>query len=187
MDRLGQIGLAVEQGGAVERREQPLVGIDDERVGLFESRELVPDRGGEQRGSAVGAVDVEPQIALVRHLGHAGEIVDDAGVGRPGRGDDADDVVGPRMLRQHIAQARAGQAVILGGDDERLDADDVERLADRGVGLVADRDQGVGRPGPATPVSRQYPGPRRVRRDCPPSRRPRSTLLLRRAGPPCAR
>ena len=85
------------QRGAVERREQPLVGIDDERVGPFESGELVPDRGGEQGGAAVGAVDVEPQRALLGHVGHPGEIVDDAGVGRPGRGDNADDVVGPRV------------------------------------------------------------------------------------------
>ena len=42
VDRLGQIGLAVDQRGAVEGREQPLVGIDDERVGPFEAGELGP-------------------------------------------------------------------------------------------------------------------------------------------------
>ena len=64
VDRLGQIGLAVEQRGAVERCEQPLVGIDDERVGPFEPGELVPARGSEQGRPAVGAVDVEPQRAF---------------------------------------------------------------------------------------------------------------------------
>ncbi len=56
------------------------------------------------------------------------------------------------------AQPRAGQAVVLGGDDERFDADDMERLADRRVGLVAYRDERAGRPDPAPPVTGRIAG-----------------------------
>ena len=81
--RLGQVGLAVDQGGAVEGREEPLVRIDDERVGPLETGEPVPHRGREQRGGpAVGAVDVKPQRVLGGDVRHARQVVDDAGVGR---------------------------------------------------------------------------------------------------------
>ena len=158
MDRLGQIGLAVEQRGAVEGREEPLVGIDDERVGPFEPDELVPDRWREQGGAPVGAVDVEPQRAFRRHIGHAGEVVDDAGVGRSCRGDHGDHVVGPRVPFQGGPQRQARQPVVVGRDDQGLDADDVEGLAHRGVGVLTHRHQRVGGSDPAPPVAGRVAG-----------------------------
>ena len=37
--------------------------------------------GAASAGAAVGAVDVHPEVAAVAHLGHTGEVVDDAEVG----------------------------------------------------------------------------------------------------------
>ena len=57
-------GFAVEQRRAVERREQPLVRVDHERVGDARRRRSADARRRrEQRGAAVGAVDVEPHAA----------------------------------------------------------------------------------------------------------------------------
>ena len=106
--RLGQVGLAVDQGGAVEGSEEPLVRVDDERVGPLEAGELVSDGWGEQRGGpAVRAVDVEPQGVLGGHVGHACQVVDDAGVGRPRGGHDGDDVGAARVVAQAPRAARS--------------------------------------------------------------------------------
>ena len=95
---LGQVGLAVDQGGAVERREEPFVGIHNERVGPLEAGKLVPYGRREQGGSAaVGAVDVKPQGLLGGDVRHPGQVVHDAGVRRACRGHDADDVVASRI------------------------------------------------------------------------------------------
>ena len=93
-----------------------------------------------------------------RHVGHAGEVVDDAGVGGPRRGHHGDHVVGPRVPFEGGPQGQARQPVVVGRDDEGLDADDVERLAHRGVGVLAHRDQRVGRPDPAPPVAGRVAG-----------------------------
>ena len=55
-------------------------------------------------------------------------------------------------------QRQAGQAVVLGRDDERLDADDVEGLAHRGVGVLTHRDQRTGGSDPAAPVAGRVAG-----------------------------
>ena len=56
-------GVAVDQGARVERREQPLVRVDDHRVGVLDPRERGPHPLDEHRGEAVGAVDVQPDVA----------------------------------------------------------------------------------------------------------------------------
>ena len=61
------VGIAVEQRRAVERREQPLVRVDDERVGGLDSVEPVADARREQRGAAVRGVDVHPEAAVAAH------------------------------------------------------------------------------------------------------------------------
>ena len=52
--------VAVDQRACVERREQPLVRVDDERVGEFHPGEHGPHPLHEHRGEAVRAVDVQP-------------------------------------------------------------------------------------------------------------------------------
>ena len=49
--RPGELRVAVEQGAAVERREQPLVRVEDERVGLLDPGVLRPQRPGEDARS----------------------------------------------------------------------------------------------------------------------------------------
>ena len=58
--------LAVDQRARVERREQPLVRVDDERVGALDAGEAIAHARRAQRAEAVGAVDVQPQPALAR-------------------------------------------------------------------------------------------------------------------------
>jgi alpha,alpha-trehalose phosphorylase len=80
--RPGEPRVAVEQRGAVERGEQPLVRVHDERVGVLDAVVPVPDARREQAGAAVGAVHVEPEVVLSGDFGGTGQVVDDAGVRR---------------------------------------------------------------------------------------------------------
>ena len=165
MDRLGQPRLPVDQGGAVEGGEQPLVGIDHERVDPLDAAEALPDRRGEQCGAAVGAVHVEPELAFLGHVGHAVEVVDDAGVGGAPGGHHGDDVVAPRVGGQRGPQGLAGQAMVVDRHEERFDAEDVQRLAHRRVGLLADghhRSLGGGVAHPDPVVSRPTMRPDRL-------------------------
>ncbi len=85
-----QQGIAVEQGAAVERREQPLVGVDDETVGTFDATEPVAHARCQKAGAAVRPVDVEPHTQLVGNVGRRGKVVDDTGVGGATRGHDGE-------------------------------------------------------------------------------------------------
>jgi len=82
----GQSRLAVDEGGTVERGEEPLVRVHHEGVGPLDSGEEGAGTGGQESRSPVGGVDVEPQAPVSGHLGDPGQVVDDAGVGGPGRG-----------------------------------------------------------------------------------------------------
>ena len=106
--------------------------IDDEGVGPFESNEFRLHGWREERGSAtVSAVDVEPQGVLGGDVGHAGQVVHDAGVGRPRRGDDTDDVGTARILTQSGPEGGSGQAMVVRRDVQRADSEHVEGFADR--------------------------------------------------------
>ena len=149
VDGLGQMGLAVEQGGTVERGKQPLVGIDDKRVDQFDSVEAGPDRGREEGGAAVGPVDVEPPLAFAGECSDAGQIVDDSGVGGAPGGHDGDHVIGPGVAIEERTDGGSGQPVVVARDEQALHAEDVGGLADRRVGFLADGDhRTLGRLGP---------------------------------------
>jgi hypothetical protein len=45
--RARERGIAVEQSRTIERREQPFVRVEDERVGVLDAVVFVPDTGGE--------------------------------------------------------------------------------------------------------------------------------------------
>jgi len=75
-------GVAVDKSRAVERREQPLVRVDHETVGVADAFEQVSVRRREERRATVGAVDVEPQLVFVGVGAESLEVVHDAGVGR---------------------------------------------------------------------------------------------------------
>ena len=61
------VRAAREEGGAVHRREQPLVRVDADRVGALPAREVVAELGAHGRSAGVGRVDVEPGTRRLRH------------------------------------------------------------------------------------------------------------------------
>ena len=97
----------------------------------------------QQRGQSVGAVDVKPGIDFAGDIGAAGEIVDDSGVCRTGRGDDDADI---GAATDRAAQRIARQpAVGSGRHHQRLEAEDVQGVVDRGMRGVGDGDQSSAR------------------------------------------
>ena len=75
--RARQLGPAVQERAAVERREEPLVRVDDERVGALDPGE----RGRAPTGAASAAPPYAPSTCnhrprSVAHVGDAGQVVD---------------------------------------------------------------------------------------------------------------
>ena len=68
---------------------------------------------------------------------------------------------------------------------QRPDAEHVERLAHRGVGVLAEGDERTQRGVAPAPVPRRVAGHHRGPRGCPPSRRTRSSRRHRRGSPAC--
>ncbi len=131
-------GVAVDQGGAVQGREEPLVGVHDEAVGVAKPGEEIAVRGREDRGAPVGAVDVVPEAVLAREAAEPLDVVDDAGVGGPRRGDHADHTLGIVVVGEGLFQVGPGEAVVVGLDQQRVDAEHVQGLADARVGVGGD-------------------------------------------------
>ena len=93
-----ELGIAVEQRGAIERREEPLVGIDGEGVRSVDPLEERSRALGRERREPVGAVDVQPQAVPGGDVCDPHEVVDDPRVRRPRGCDD----------REHTAEVRSG-------------------------------------------------------------------------------
>ena len=74
--------------------------IDDVGVGQLHTGEALTGRLDKERRSPIGGVDVKPEPVIVGHLPHPGEVVHDAGIGRPGGADDGDDVSGRGIGRK---------------------------------------------------------------------------------------
>ena len=106
----GEGRLAVHEGGAVVRREQPLVGVDAEAVGALEPAAQLGRRRRAQRRAAVGGVDVQPQPVLGADVGDRVELVDGADVRRAEVGDDGEQAVGARLRRASPAARRPSSA-----------------------------------------------------------------------------
>ncbi len=132
-------GLSVHERTRAGRCEQPLVWIDDERVGALEAGEPSMQLRQQDRGQSVGAVDVQPGVDLTGHVGAAVEIVDHAGIGRATGGHDDADIA---PITDRGTQRLAGQAAIRPGRHyQRLEPEDVQRVVDRGVRCVGDCDE----------------------------------------------
>jgi hypothetical protein len=54
-------GIAEQEEARVEGEIEPLVEVDDDRVGVFDAAKSVAKLGHEQRCTAVRGVDVEPE------------------------------------------------------------------------------------------------------------------------------
>ena len=104
--RARMLRLAVHQRAAVVGREQPLVRVDDETVGLLDAVEQVSHRGGGETGTAVGTVDVHPHPEFTSDGCHIGEVIDEPLVGRSGRDNHGENV---RVGFEHGTQRRPGE------------------------------------------------------------------------------
>ena len=143
-------GIPVEERTRVERREQPLVRVDDERICPVDAAEPVPDGRGQERRAAVGSVDVEPDAAFPAHVGHRREIVDHAGVrGARARDDREKPVRSGVVERPGQAVARQPAALVVRNLDQ-IHVHHGRRRGHRGVRGVGGRHLPPGGPGGAT-------------------------------------
>ena len=177
------------EGGAALRREQPLVRVDDERVGTLDPLERPAVLGADHRGAGVGRVDVQPDAVLLARVSNRRD-----GVDRGGR----------RGADRRDHRARVGQVERVGPEPERLvgrclphlEPQEPARLLDGRVRMLRADDDGV--VGPCL-ARRSQPGDRRDRRavlelavpagrEAQQLREPRERHLLelleRRGGPP---
>ena len=76
------------------------------------------DAGREQAGAAVGAVHVEPQLVLPRDGGHAGQVVDDAGVGGARGGHHRGERFWVTVFADGFAEGWPGELMVGGGHDQ---------------------------------------------------------------------
>ena len=170
---------AHEQAADVVGCKQPLVRIEHQRVGALDAAQRAAARLAQRRRRPVGAVDVEPQRLGGRQLGQALQLVDRAGVGRPGRGHDEPRVATlAAILVDRVTHRRRGQAqaVVAGQRPARrrvAKPSASQPAADRGVRLV----RHVGDAGPDRVARRgerghvrQRPAAHQQALRCPPGR-----------------
>ena len=121
-----QIRVAVEQRTAVERREQPLVRVDDEGVAAFDPDVPRTHGWGRQPGTAVRTINMQPEAELLADVGDGGQVVDDPEVRRAGGRDDGEEVLGPFGL-QHGPQIVTREAPVLDVHRDQLGVHDIAR------------------------------------------------------------
>ena len=140
----GDLRVAIHQGARVERSEQPFVRIDDEAVGALHAGEEMAHTGGGEAGAPVGAVDVEPGAETLRRIGGGSEVVDDAGVRRPRRGDDGEHslaILVGEVLDGGVDGRRREPAALVGRGEDEVGVHRPGGLGDRRVRPVAADDQ----------------------------------------------
>ena len=140
----GDLRVAVHEGARVERGEQPLVRIDDEAVGALDAGEQMAHARGGEAGAAIGAVDVEPRAEPLRRVGGGSEVVDDAGVRRPRRGDDGEHspaILVGEVLDGGVEGRRREPAALVGRGEDDVGVHRPGGLGDRRVRPVAADDQ----------------------------------------------
>ena len=165
VERLLQVGPAPDQEPAdVVGLEEPLVGVDRDRVGPGEVGDARPVAAGEERRAAVGRVDVEPEPVACGHVGQLPGGVDASRVGASGDAADGKWSAGPPRGRPRP-----------GPPPRRRAAGSARRTARR-PGCRA------GSPGSRAPW-RSRSGPGRTRRRASPRERPRAAVAGRGAGP----
>jgi hypothetical protein len=100
-------GVAHQRASRLERRVEPFVRIDRDRVGVAKGDQVVRRIGRRGREAAVGAVDMEPGAALPACDGDRREIVDRSGAHRSrGADNDARPIAGG-----HVGVHRAAQRI----------------------------------------------------------------------------
>src|ERR1035437_8853004 len=82
------LGIAHVIQRAIEGHAEPLVGIEHQRIGAFDSLPHPAAFRKQHGGAGHGGVDVQPEAELARDPGHGGEGVERGGGGGPGGADD---------------------------------------------------------------------------------------------------
>ena len=115
-------------------------GIDDQRIGQFNAGEALSNQFGKECGSAICPVGAEPEVTRLRNRSDGGQVVNDPGVRRTGRGHRGDDPLGILLGRHGGLQGLPPKAVPTGGNHQGFHVDHVECVLDRRMRLVAHRD-----------------------------------------------
>ena len=120
-----------QQEGRVKRREEPLVRVDDDRIGALPADERPAPLRNERHDAGVGAVDVQPQILAPGDISDRADRVDRGRRRGPERGDDRDrtkagGAVGRDCLRQRFGAHAVG---IVGLDSDEALAAQAQRHA----------------------------------------------------------
>ena len=79
--RAGHCRIPIEQAAAVDRLVQPFVRIERQRIGLLQPAKLFGHR--QRSESAIGAVDVQPQVLALGDVSDLGQRIDGAGATVP--------------------------------------------------------------------------------------------------------
>jgi hypothetical protein len=127
----GESGLAIQQRAAVERGEQPLVRVDDERVGVLDPGVQAPNGWRCKTRPAVRPVDVEPDAEIGADLRHGVEIVDRAEVCRARRRDHREEGLGSLGLQDRSKVVATEPLVLIAADADELGVHDLACRCDR--------------------------------------------------------
>ena len=139
--RAQHLRAAGEQHAATHRREQPLVRVDDDRIGPFPAAEQRPQLRNDRGRAAVRGVHVQPQAVLEAEIGNRADRIDRGRGGRAGGGDDAEGkaALGP-ILGEAVSEGGREHPVTRVGrhQPDRLAAESQHqrRLLYRGVRLL---------------------------------------------------
>ncbi len=142
MERLEQVGASADHEGTnVVRLEEPLVGVDRDRIGALQVRHPGRVAGRQADRAAVGGVDVEPQAVVLGKVGQVCCPVHRPGVRRAGHGADRErpQATGPiRLDRRGDRRAAQAERIVGGHDLQGVDRESelIEGPADREVGLI---------------------------------------------------
>ena len=121
------------EAGALDRREQPLVGVDDEGVGALDTVEGVAKLRADGGRAGVGAVDVQPGAVVLGEIGDRRHRVDRRRRGRAHGCHDSAHVALGELLRERVgAHAELG----VGRHLAELELEQPRRLLDGRVRLV---------------------------------------------------
>ena len=104
-------GIPVDQCAGVERRIQPFVRVDDERIDVAQPREVLLGARGEHRRDAVSAVDVNPNVVGAADFDNTRDVIHDSEVRCAPRSDDRKDSVpipGKSFLNHLAIEAPVG-------------------------------------------------------------------------------
>ena len=135
------VHAAAVEGAEVERREQPLVRVHDQRVGPVGAGQRFLPALHDGRGPRVGGVDVQPQPLAGADVGDVGHRVDAGDGGRPHRGHhrQGGDAVAPVVGDRRGEGVGAQSEPPVGGDAPQPGLPQPQRhhrLVDRRVGVL---------------------------------------------------